>query len=252
MIKIEVKYKPRWWFFHIKRLVLVPEKQAELTQKHFLLISTAADNTDNGFIARYCNLPKRLVKNLPSFFKYHIIETINKISNSKFAGHLYIKRVKCGRQWLYAPGEKLKGVTFGQFIFIDAWFNDTEPESLDKFIAHLYLPKNKAFNESECIARAEKLKLYAQIKEAIALNYSFFYQYFQEAYPLLFVAPSETPDGKKGKYDPRGWLKVYENVRGDDIVNDEKYAATPVNTMFRYLNDKVKEAAMNRKKLKAN
>ena len=97
------------------------------------------------------------------------------------------------------------------------------------------------------------LKLDSTIREAIALNYSFFYQYFQDAYPLLFITPAEKPgDESKSKYDPRGWLKVYEKVRGDDIINDEKYAGVPVNTMLRYLNESVKQQAKTKHKLKAN
>lgn len=253
MTKIEIKYKPRWWFFRVSKKVFIPETQSELKQRHILALLDADIISQNTFIARYCGISKRMAAKLPSFFKLKIIDEINQLTKSRFAGSFYINKIKCGKQWLYAPGEKLKGVSFGQFIFIDAWFNDPDPESINKFIAHLYLPANTEFNEDECLKRASVLKLDSTIREAIALNYSFFYQYFQDAYPLLFIPPSEKPGNESiSKYDPRGWLKVYEQVRGDDIINDEKYAGVPVNTMLRYLNESVKQQAKTKHKSKAN
>jgi hypothetical protein len=37
------------------------------------------------------------------------------------------------------------------------------------------------------------------------------------------------------------WVKVYESLVGDDIVNQDKYSALPVHTVFRYLTTKLKE-----------
>lgn len=253
MIKIEIKYKPRWWFFSVSKKVYIPEKQSELKQRHILALLNADIISQNTFIARYCGISKRMGAKLPAFFKLKITDEINQITKSRFAGSFYIKKIKCGKQWLYAPEEKLKGVSFGQFIFFDAWFNDPDPGSLNKFITHLYLPANTQFNEDECLKRASELKIDNEIREAIALNYSFFYQYFQDAYPLLFIPAVDKPGSdSKSKYDPRGWLKIYENVRGNDIINDEKYAGIPINTMLRYLNESVKQQAKTKYKLKAN
>jgi hypothetical protein len=187
----------------------------------------------------FTGINERILRKVDKFCQFLIIEKIEAVAKSPFTGIFYIKTIECGKEKLYAPGDRMHGMTFGQFIFVDAYFNDNDPGSADKFISHLYLPKGEKFNEENCLARAKNLIIDEETKEAIMYNYGMFYGYLEIAYPLLFS--SGNSDGS-GKYDPRGWLKVYERVVGDDIVNSETYANMPLHTMFRFLTDNIKKA----------
>ena len=39
------------------------------------------------------------------------------------------------------------------------------------------------------------------------------------------------------------WVKIFDNLVSDDLVNADKYAAMPVHTVFRYITRKIKENA---------
>jgi hypothetical protein len=253
-MKLTLKYRPLLWPFKRTLNIDVPTEWRDCTQGQLLAVLRAGDAgaTDAGFISQYCNIPLLVARRIPKFSQIMIIEEITKMQKSKFTGRFYVSCVICGKEKLYAPAYRMKGLTFGQFIFVDAWFNDEDPASRAKFITHLYLPKNEKFDDEKCLARAEKLKISQHIIEGILLNYRMFYDYFAEAYPLLFHAADPEPDPKKKtsdyKYDPRGWLKVYESVIGKDIINADKYADVPVNQMFRFLTEQLKQQARQTRK----
>jgi len=52
---------------------------------------------------------------------------------------------------------------------------------------------------------------------------------------------SEKEDVKKVKQS--GWLKLFESLVGEDLINRDRYAELPVNTVFRHLTTKYKENA---------
>jgi hypothetical protein len=245
MISIKLKY--RKFFIPVKKEVFFPETWGECSGEQLLalLYSQTEGATDVQFLSLYTGLKPSFIKKLGNFYHLLLVEQAEKVSASFFDGIFCIKEIYCGNTKLLAPADRLKGVTFGQFIFIDAYFNDTDPSSRLKFIAHLYLPQGEKFNEDACNQRAAELSLPHATIEAIMYNYSLFYGYFQQAYPLLFQAShsgtKELSNSGTSKYDPRGWVKVFENVMGTDIINAEKYADVPLNTMFRRLSTQIKE-----------
>lgn len=248
MISMALKYSR----FPILRLsakikLNIPDKWDECRERHLraLLYSSSDGATDVRFISMYTGINERIVRKMNKFFQFQIIDKIEAVAKSPFTGIFYIKEIDCVKEKLFAPGERMHGVTFGQFIFFDAYYNDNEEESVNKFITHLYLPKDEKFDEEKCLARAKKLNIDEATKEAIMFNYGMFYGYFEKAFPLLF-APAEGGKGKGG-YDPRGWIKVYESVVGNDIVNSDKYAEMPLTTMFRFLTENIKKAVKGKK-----
>lgn len=226
----------------------MPEKWSECSERQLkaLLYSKSEGATDVRFISLYTGISERIVRKIDKFCQYLVIDAIEAVAKSPFTGIFYIKKVQCGKEMLVAPGDRMHGVTFGQFIFFDAYYNDNDKESADKFITHLYLPMGEKFNEDKCLARSKNLMTDEATKEAILYNYGMFYSYFEAAFPLLFS--SGGGEGSKGKYDPRGWIKVYENVVGNDIANSDKYADMPLTTMFRFLTENIKKAAKGKTK----
>jgi len=168
--------------------VNMPDKWDECRERQLmaLLYSKNDGATDVRFIAMYTGINERIVRKMNKFFQFQIIDKIEAVAKSPFTGIFYIKQIDCIKEKLYAPGDRMHGVTFGQFIFFDAYFNDNDKESVNKFITHLYLPKGEKFNEEKCLARAENLNIDEATKEAIMFNYSMFYGYFEQAFPLLF------------------------------------------------------------------
>jgi hypothetical protein len=156
----------------------------------------------------------------------------------------------------YSPQPKLKGVTFGQFIFADTYFaNYQESQNeidLNKFIASLYLGMNERFEEPLIQERFESIgKLNLNIRQAIVLNFQLIHEWLALAYPLIFQKReeifNETPGHPElvsgSHHDPNQWIKVFQNFVGDDILHDDVWASKPVNTIFAYMTRKYKENA---------
>jgi len=256
-MKIKIKYHPfpklRWLSLSKQVNVATTWDKCSSKQLIALLYSKSEGATDARFVSMFYGLNYRLVSKLSKFDIYNLVEGATQISSSPFNGNFIIRSVQThGRaSILHPPGDRMRGITFGQFIFIDAYFNNPEPDSRLRFITHLYLPAGEKFNEDRCIERASQLDVTDDIIEAIMYNYSLFYEYFARAYPLLFHTSSGT-DALQGvsnfKYDPRGWLKIYESIVGTDLINADRYADVPLNTMFRYLSDLRKQQLKNNNK----
>ncbi len=164
---------------------------------------------------------------------------------------------------LFAPEGKLKGITFGQFIFADTYFanyqHSNDQTDLNKFIASLYLKKDESFDEKVIQSRHSHIdKIDQNTREAIVLNYQLIHEWLALAYPLIFqkqtemltstssVSAEQLPEheaveGSSHQRDPNQWIKVFQNFVGDDILHDEVWAAKPVNTIFAYMTRKYKE-----------
>jgi len=118
-------------------------------------------------------------------------------------------------------------------------------KALDNFVASLYLLPGETF-DSETISQKVWIIVNAdiEIRKAIAFNYSLILCWLQKCYPLIFQSPgedSEKEDVKKVKQS--GWLKLFESLVGEDLINRDRYAELPVNTVFRHLTTKYKENA---------
>jgi hypothetical protein len=158
----------------------------------------------------------------------------------------------------YAPSPKLKGVTFGQYIFADTYFanyQELQKEiDLNKFIASLYLGMNEKFEERLIQERFESIgKLDLNIRQAIVLNFQLIHEWLALAYPLIFqkheqVLNDETRNPEPVSRNSSPWIKVFQNFVGDDILHDDVWASKPVNTIFAYMTRKYKENARTRNK----
>jgi hypothetical protein len=68
-------------------------------------------------------------------------------------------------------------------------------------------------------------------------------EWLSDVYPLIFIKSDNDEIGKKlKKRQPvNSWIKIFENLVGDDIVNHDNYANMPIHNIFRFMTAKIKE-----------
>jgi hypothetical protein len=224
---------------------LLPERWDELTADQLVLIArnyiTTADEIE--ILCGMLGIKKSIAAMLDNFQRFHIAMELDFMDDFK-PHYTFIIR-KLNR--LNAPLPRLEGMSFGQFMFVDTYYEvsvlSEDSGQLDKFIACLYLPEGEQFSEKQIENRADYVKMFFKPEEktAISLNYRLVKEWICERYPLLFRKPVAEAVAEQSRSQGSNWVKVYESLVGDDIVNQEKYAALPVHTVFRYLTQKLKE-----------
>ncbi len=290
MLKIEVKYRPVSWLpFTRKVNSNVPQNWCDVTQNQLIAIACLHKSTisDIDFLKTMSGMKNRTINKLSDFERYKLMEIFEFVGEQKAHHEFIIKKLpstslrrersgsssllRClsaklsKAELLLAPDGKLKGITFGQFIFADTYFanyQESQDETdLNKFIASLYLKKDDAFDEKLIQDRHFLIgKIDINIREAIVLNYQLIHEWLALAYPLIFqkqtemltsmnslsaepLPEREVVEGRSHQRDPNQWIKVFQNFVSDDIIHDEVWAAKPVNTIFAYMTRKYKENA---------
>jgi len=248
MMDIEITYP--FLFFNRKAKGTVPTSWDELTERQFLAISHTIHGAepDFRFLSVLTGIAQNLLKKLHPYDLLKLSEGIEFVSKAGNVHSEFIIREIHGTDFV-CPKPKLGAMPFGQFIFADSYYNDwmatKDVKALDNFVASLYLLPGEIF-DSETIPEKVWIIVNAdiEIRKAIAFNYSLILCWLQKCYPLIFQSPgedSETEDVKKVKQS--GWLKLFESLVGEDLINRDRYAELPVNTVFRHLTTKYKENA---------
>ncbi len=267
MLKIEVKYRPIGWLSFTRKVDSnLPQNWADVTQKQLIAITRLYKSaiSDINFLEALTGLKKGILNKLSDYERYKLMEIFEFVGDLKPFHEFIIRKISIYRKGmiLYAPEGKLKGITFGQFIFADTYFanyqHSGDETDMNKFIASLYLRKDELFDEKRIQNRHPQIgKIDKNIREAIVLNYQLMHEWLALAYPLIFHTVSElttipsVTDGNivlpEIQRDPNIWIKVFQNFVGDDIIHDEVWAAKPVNTIFAYMTRKYKENARSHK-----
>jgi len=239
-------------FMHFKRKAAgkMPVSWQELTESQFIAISRVIDGADPDyrFLSVMTGIQGELLRKLSAYELLKLSEGIDFIGR---AGDSYSAFIIRQLPWdhLTAPKSKLSGLTFGQFIFADAYYNDwcqlQQETSLNKFIVCLYLVPGEVFNHENIEQRILPIgKIDLSIRKAIVLNYGLISVWLQKAYPLLFVDHAEgTPREEHPKPQQSGWVNLFESMVGEDLINRDRYAALPLHTVLRHLTNKFKENA---------
>jgi hypothetical protein len=239
-----------------------PENWTELTPRQLIAVACTYKGriSDNRFLYFMTGIKPRILKKLDPYQKYKLFELVGFISDLKPYSSFIIDHLEVDGKLFYAPKPRLKGMTFGQFIFADSFFKNyrdtTNPEEMASFLAALYLPSGEKFKEELIEQNIPAMnKVDAVTREAIFINYLLIFQWIVQLYPLLF--PRIENEKKKTEAngtekipqrDPKAWIKVFDSLVGDDIVNQDKYARLPVHNVFRYLTEKRKEAMRSKNK----
>jgi len=250
MMDIEITYP--FLFFNRKAKGTVPTSWDELTERQFLAISHTIHGAepDFRFLSVLTGIAQNLLKKLHPYDLLKLSEGIEFVSKAGNVHSEFIIREIHGTDFV-CPKPKLGAMPFGQFIFADSYYNDwmatKDVKALDNFVASLYQLPGETF-DSETISQKVWIIVNAdiEIRKAIAFNYSLILCWLQKCYPLIFQSPgeeSETEKNDKKKSKQSGWLKLFESLVGEDLINRDRYAELPVNTVFRHLTTKYKDNA---------
>lgn len=267
MVEIGLVY--RTWLGTRRVRGSYPERFEELTAEQLTALirirkGIASPADEDRFLMAMTGLKKRAVKRMDIYHRYKLAELAEPLVKVKPYHEFIIKTIDGKYQHLHAPRPKMKGVTFSQFIFADThccnYAETGNVEELYRFVASLYLPKGDPFIEKhiEYNLRLVK-KTDVDILEGIRVNYLHVREWIALAYPLIFVTATQekntqdstetqerkTQDTRKeeGKARARnsgGWIKIFETLVGDDIVNMDRYADLPMHNVFRYLSARIK------------
>jgi len=262
MKHIEIRYRPIP-FLPFYRTVSgsFPENWGEITAPQLIAIACLykGGSSDLRFLKTMSGLPMRVLKRTDDYERFKLIEQIEFIGDRRPFHEFIIKELPSPVSGLRSPDPKLKGITFGQFIFADTYFGNYQEtqneDDLNKFIAALYLPEGKIFNEKHIQENSKAVgKLDKNTREAISINWQLIHEWLSLAYPLIFQkreemisdAPSperEAVEGSVSKAEGSPWIKIFQNFVGDDILHDDQWADKPINTIFTYMTRKYKENA---------
>ena len=252
MIDIAIEYPNL--FFKRTATGKAPSTWGELTQQQFIAISRTVNGMepDFRFLSVLTGIDQNLLQKLSPFDLFKLSEAIDFIGR---AGNSYSEFLipKIPGTDFVAPKPKLAGLTFGQFIYTESYYNDwlsaKDETALNKFIASLYLNPNEKFRSETIGFKADIIKLIKMdIRQAIAFNYGLIMIWLQKCYPLIF---QDNADSKHASASPAGqakqsqWLKTFESLVGDDLINQDRYAELSVHAVLRYLTNKYKESSRN-------
>lgn len=252
MNSIEIKYFPLpllpW-----ERTVSgsYPEKWEEVSARQLIAIArNIKGEIDNlSFLHCMTGVNKRLLKKLSAFRLYKINELFNFIADRKEYNSFILNKITIEGLHFYPPHPKLKKMSFGQFIFAEThfgnWQDKHEPAEAARFMAALYLPHDFKFTEDIIEENMHVFKKTDPVTfEAVTLNYLLIKQWLTQIYPLVF----QHDDGEalkngvqKKQRDPMAWVKIFETLVGDDLINQDRWAEMPVHNIFRYMSHKIKE-----------
>ncbi|MGE4568549.1 MAG: hypothetical protein AB7C90_05105 [Bacteroidales bacterium] len=243
MKKVEIEYK---WLGLIKKTYTrnCPESWKEVNPEQIIAVSRLYldEISESDFIRRFFRIPRLVAASLDGYMVYTLIDTLDFIQDYTPRESFIIPKLPCG----IPPKPALNGLRFGRFIFIDSYFSDyaqnqENETALNKLIATLYWPGNKKFSE-ELIPAQVKITaaLSPDVKQAIAINYRLVKDWLSDRYPLVF---SKSVSNNENSKKDASWLKVFDSIVNDDIINSDKYADMLLHDVLRYLTRKIKENA---------
>ncbi len=251
MNQLTLRYPLFFWLNRPTRLLklVAPSAWNELSasQMRAVVQLRAGSITENKVLSTFFGIPAFIANRLTPFYKFHLIQLLAFLQYDGASHTFAIKRLRISpRLHLHAPGDKLKGVTFAQFIFADThWLNyqtTQSPESLALCVAALYSRRNEPFSEAALQSRASVIaKLNPLTLQAIALNYTLVRLWLANAYYLVFQQSqqhNESENQPKGNTSP--WIKVFDAIVGDNITAQQEYADLPVNNVLRFMQNRIK------------
>ena len=201
MTNIEIDYP--FFFFTRRAKGTLPGSWNELSEKQFIAVLMLVNGReiDFQFLSVLTSFPKRLIKALSPYQLAKLSDQFDFIGNGSKSHNAFFSPKLKGTK-LYSPKPKLAGMTFGQFIFADAYYNTwlatKDDETLTKFIASLYLFRDEEFKEPAISGKKSLIeKLPKDLHLSIAFNYSLVISWLQQAYPLIFQSPVHLPDPAK-------------------------------------------------------
>ena len=254
MIPVTVEYQPfRFLKYTRKSEGAFPSTFSELSPEQFIAIARLVNEkiTETDFLKIMTGIRQISTNLLSDFDRYNLMNLFDPFMEIKPYNSFIIPEIKTYGKIFCSPKPKLSQITFAQFIFVESYFtdyqNDKNTTHLHKFIASLYLRKNHTFNENEIAANAALIsKVKPEVLEAVVINYVLIREWLAQSYPMIFQQEEEVDENyekpKKTHKIPwnSGWIKIFENIVGDDLINHDRYAMLPLHNVLRWMTAKIK------------
>ncbi len=229
--------------FHRK----MPDKWEEMSPQQLITVVDVYDQlvSDRKALSRLINLPWFVAKNINPVQMHEVILSLNFIREYKACNFFIIGKI---RKDLMPPGPLLKGMSWGQFMMVDSYYNDYvstgNEQSLNKFLASLYTPGR--FEQEMILDGVKKVsRCNKKVKQAITINYRLVLEWLMGKYPVVFKRRSVASVGFQKKSSP-DWVSLHDNIVGDDIVNSSKYAEKSVHEILRFITRKINQDVKRR------
>jgi hypothetical protein len=232
-----------------------PESWSEINPAQLIALAKMYLHQDTQFnlLAAFTGIPLCVIRKLSDLEIFYLLKEIDFIKDFRPRNCFIIKELN----GLYSPRPKLDGMTWGQFIFVDSYYEEfmgqQNDESLNVFIAHLYMRKNEAFDHSLAKSRAQTRYIKGipyETKFAISINYRLIREWLAAIYPLIFnssqqpEAKDEQPKAKDQRPKTKNqWLEIHKHLVGDNIIDYEKYTEKQLHVILSYLTTKIKQNA---------
>jgi hypothetical protein len=256
MVEITLEYQ-RFHFFKFIKTVkgLFPSAVSELNQKQFIAIARLLMQTisDTDFLNIMTGIKKFRIKKLDDYYRYQLMLLFEPFTEVTPYNVFILPYIDASGTRYFSPNQKLARMNFARFIYAESYFvsyqTDKKPSDLHKFVASLYLPSGQKFDENSIPAAALAFsKVKPEILEAVVINYVLIKEWLSGIYPMVFQKEEEQDDNyeleKKSLKKPNndsGWLKIFESVVGDDLVNHERYSELPLHNVLRWMSRKIVE-----------
>ena len=230
-----------------------PSTFAELKPSQFVAIAQLINGTisETQFLKIMTGIPKISTDLLSDFDIFSLMQLFDPFMEVKPYDTFIIPEIHVKVKYFYSPNRKLVRMTFAQFIFTESYFTDYQtdknPVTLHKFIASLYLQPFTNFDETKITENSTIISgTKPEILDAIVINYVLIREWLAQSYPLVFQEgePEEVKKQPKTHKNPgnTGWIKIFENIVGDDLINHDRYAMLPLHNVLRWMTNKIKES----------
>lgn len=256
MVSITIEYR-RFTFLKFMKKVngLFPSAVSELNPAQLIAIARLLNQsiTDTDFLNIMTGIKKFRIKKLDDYYRYQLMLLFEPFTEVTPYNIFIIPHIDASRTRYYSPNLKLARMTFARFIYAESYFvsyqTEKNPADLYKFVASLYLPSGQKFDEALIpFAALAFSKVKPEILEAVVINYVLIKEWLSGVYPMVFQKEEESDENyelaKKSLKKPNndsGWLKIFESVVGDDLVNHERYSELPLHNVLRWMSKKIVE-----------
>jgi hypothetical protein len=255
VVNIALEYQPFPFLKYTRKINgAFPSSFEDIKPAQLIAISCLINQSisDTDFLKIMTGFRKFYIKQLSDIERYKLMQLFDPFMDIKPYNTFIIPKIDTWTTQFFCPKPKLAGMSFAQFIFAESYFEDYQtdknPTDLHKFVASLYLPELHGFDENLIPAAALAIsKVKPEIPEAIALNYILIKEWLAQAYPMIFQQKEEVDENyekpKKTHKNPgnSGWIKIFESVVGDDLVNHDRYALLPLHNVLRWMTTKIIE-----------
>lgn len=248
---IQIRFEWRNWLGWKRTMERsLPTSYREMTSKQFNALTQLAKNyiSEEHFYMQYLGVSEKVLKRLDAFQLYKITERLR--IDDKMLGFFVVD--KLGK--LVAPGEKLSGMSFQQFITVDqyfGWYCYTEERAyLEMMLASLYIEEGKDFFTGSMkermllIREMDDRELYPAIVNWMMVK-NWLAHIYKEVFPSSPVMTNVTVNGKQKKQRPGNWLEVFDALVGDNIAFIDEYKRVECMDALRILNSKLKKQNKN-------